>query len=657
MTARLPIAAGVGAVVAALVIAGDATGLLAGPLAMLGTVIAWIFVPTSRSFVQRLAINGALVLGFAPILLWAPALRLGRVGVVGILLALAIGFLAAMFAFGPSSRRRLLPRFGSLWWIPAGTALFSLWYFRPLLVTRSKSASLNLLIQAFGGDNVAHFDMFAMIRTHSAANFGWGAAADGSTYAYDNYPQHFHSLVAMAAELWAGPAVEGENLAGLFAFGTAAVLAAALITLTAAIAASESLARIPGLPAIAAVTAVSVLFLGAGVSNLRFGFPGFALGIIGALIAIVLATSRRRPGLGELAAVGGLLVLVAHCWILLAPLAGIPFVVLVWRTPWRVLARGGKAIVASVIVCVVVAAGTVYAAALVLWATSSAGTPQEALSTPGGVAPLPIPAAFSLVFAILAICAAGLGRSGHGRPIRQTLKRSQFVLLAVVAGLGLLEGIALLAMQLIHVHMISYFQFKFFNGLILAFAVVLALAASLLIAELIPHGVPKGRRAITLVAVGLTCVALVALSGLPTAGKVSLAGQAFPSDAFRNGLNASAATPSAAIGRIAAAASVMQSHPCEVPFYLPADADDMNPGVSDQWAMAISNIWTARGSMVMNYYFAHSGKYSPENAFEHLAVLLGQDPSRCAVVAPAVREKMDADILQRYGSRILSWNP
>lgn len=518
----LAVLAGVMAVAA--VIGISAAGWLVGPCALCAGVLAWVFIPSSSRLSSRIAINGALMLGFSPILLWGPAVRIGNVGMVGMLVALAAGMLAVMLVLSPSTRRRLLPHVDAYWWIPLGTALFAAWYFWPFFRSRSRSASLAMLIQAFGGDNVAHFDMFAMIRSHASGWLGWGLPSDGSTFAYTTYPQHFHALAAMGAELWSGVPVTGENLAGLYMFGTALVLGVGLITLAAAFASSRLLAGVQGLPAISVAVTISVLFLGAGVTNLSFGFPGFVLALLGSLIAIVIASSRRRPTVGELAAVGGMLILVAHCWILLAPLAGIPFVVMVLRRPWRAAWKRNVGLLAPLAICLVVVASCIYAAFIVLDATSSAGSPQAALGTPGGVAPLPIPVGISLALAIVALCCAAVGMSLDRRPLfrRSPLRhslRSPFVLIGLVTAVALVEAIGLTVVQLIRAHFISYFQYKLFNGIILVFAVVLAFCASVWIAEVASRRVIAVRKAAAATAVALLCASLVALSGLPTGGK------------------------------------------------------------------------------------------------------------------------------------------
>ena len=127
--------------------------------------------------------------------------------------------------------------------------------------------------------------------------------------------------------------------------------------------------------------------------------------------------------------------------------------------------------------------------AIALDATSSAGSPQAALGTPGGVAPLPIPVGVSLALAIVALCCAAAGMSADRRSLlrRSLLRyslRSPYLLIGLVTVVALVEAAGLKAIQLIRAHFISYFQYKLFNGLILVFAVVLAFAVSLWIADI-----------------------------------------------------------------------------------------------------------------------------------------------------------------------------
>ena len=316
-------------------------------------------------------------------------------------------------------------------------------------------------------------------------------------------------------------------------------------------------------------------------------------------------------------------------------------------------------------ICLVVVASSIYAVAIVLDATSSAGSPQAALGTPGGVAPLPIPVGVSLALAIVALCCAAAGMSADRRSLlrrsllrRSLLRRSlrsPYLLIGLVTVVALVEAAGLTAIQLIRAHFISYFQYKLFNGLILVFAVVLAFAVSLWIADIASRRNIAVRRVGTATAVAVLCAALVTFSGLPTGGKQSLAGQAFASDAFRSSLDAAAANPAPGIERLAAASDLMTTRPCVLPFYLAAAPGDFGRGESSQWAMSLSGSWTMRGSEVTNYYFAHDIA-QPSNPSTELRVLLRQDGARCAIVAPSVRSGLKAALLDEYGDRILTWH-
>jgi hypothetical protein len=224
----------------------------------------------------------------------------------------------------------------------------------------------------------------------------------------------------------------------------------------------------------------------------------------------------------------------------------------------------------------------------------------------------------------------------------------------LVAAVSLVVAGALTVLQLVRAHFISYFQYKLFNGLIVAFAVLLVFAVCVSVAELASRRHVRARKATVVTSVAFLCAALVILSGLPTGGKKALVGQAFASDAFRSGLELAAASPAPGIPRLASASRLMESGPCEVPFYLAAAQGDPGRGEASQWAMSLSGTWTARASTIMNYFFAHDVT-TPSGPSQELIVLLGQDDARCAIVAPSVRATLSASVLADYGDRILTW--
>ena len=74
--------------------------------------------------------------------------------------------------------------------------------------------------------------------------------------------------------------------------------------------------------------------------------------------------------------------------------------------------------------------------------------------------------------------------SADRRSLLRRSLRSPYLLIGLVTVVALVEAAGLKAIQLIRAHFISYFQYKLFNGLILVFAVVLAFAVSLWIADI-----------------------------------------------------------------------------------------------------------------------------------------------------------------------------
>lgn len=626
-----------GAIAAGIVAAGVGAGLVRGPVAVGMLVVVWVLVPSASSFALRLALNGALALGVMPMLWWVripPVLGIGRVGIV---MALAVGLVVGMLVAGGRSRRAIRPIWHSSAWLPIAVGAVGIAFFLPFFQARSAAATLAMIISGFGGDNVAHFDMFEMIRRMFVVGPGWGTPHDGSVYAYVDYPQHFHALAAGAAEAWAGVDVGGSELA-LFGIGTALVLVAGLVTLVAAVAALDVFANRPSFAAVGATACLSILILGIGASNLTFGFPGFLLAIMATIAATVLAMTKAHTSPIRFAAIGALAVLVAHSWALLAPLAAVAVLVAIVRMPWRLFASRRVSWVAPLVIAVGVAGGWIYGISLVLAATSSAGSPQAALGTTGGVAPLPIPVAVAMGIALLAIAVATVKPGARGGDW------AFFVTAAGVAFVGLAEGLGLLALQLIRAHFISYFQYKIFNALTPIFVILLVVVVSGWLARKVAPGMALARRSsdgkVTaparslrrVASVALICIAAVCYSGIPTGGAKSLVGLQFPGEAFQLGLEAGAANVGPGLDRLINASQVMAGEPCIRPFYFAGVEGDFALGESNQWAMSLSSTWTERGSDITTRFFEQAAAgQTPTTADE----LLASDSARCAVVAPA----------------------
>ncbi len=625
---RVLLAAGAGVLVTALVALAGASGLISGVAALVLALVLVALVPTTRILTARLAINGSIAMGFLPVLYWIPFPTAGSLGRVDAVVALLCGLVVALAVV---RGRRVLPVPGRGWWVPLGALVFAVLFFQPLLRQRAATASLAMLTGAFGNDNVAHFDMFEMIRRQGGEPPVWGAAPDGSAFAYVSYPQHFHALAAIAAELWHGVTPSSDEV-GLYGAATAIVLIGTLVTLTAAIAAATRLSLLAVLPA---AFAASTLFLGVGASNLVYGFPGFDVAIVGTVIAVLLAMSPERRVGARLVAVAALTVLVAHGWALLAPLAGLALLTMIFRLPSRKVRGHPASIIRLAVIAAAVVVGGLYALVLVLQATVSSGSPEDALGTPGGLAPIPIPAGIAIVLALIGVAIAGVGSVRDLRSARWAF----FAVPGLVGVLGLAEGVGLLAVQFLHAHSVSYFQYKYFNALTMISVILLAVVVTAWAAGGLRTLSWRSPRVVTVTA--LLTIAVIIFAGTPGL-------------AFRHGLK-TAAVATGASTRLLAASQVMERAACVRPFYLAAVPGDLRPGESNQWAMALSGSWTEGGSAITSALFIDDVTPTADQAATVLSGILSDDPARCAVVAPQVLAGLPASVRNDYGHRILTW--
>ena len=650
---RRTVAIAVGVAAAALVLTADSVGLVSGPAAVLFATLLIACVPSSHDLSRRVFVNGVVALGFVPLLWWVripPVLSVGRAGA---LLALAAGVLVVAALWSSGSWRRLVPRAALRDAFPPAVAVVLFWFFAPFFEHAKGAAARSLLVTGFGGDNVGHYDMFAMIRRHFVFGPGWGTAPDGSAYAYVNYPQQFHTLAAAAAEGWSGVRVgTADQEIGLYGLGTALVLVAALMILAAGTVSLPIFRHRTEIAGVAVAAEVSFLILGFGASSLSYGFPGFLVAVIGALLGVLLALTPERSTVLQLLAVGATVVLVAHSWLLLVPFPAVAFLVVFLRLPRARLtlprsSREFRAVTPAVVILLVVLAAGIVAVVLVLRATSSAGSPEDALGTTGGIAALPISLAITLGLALVTLGASVVRRRDPLGPGIGELW-SPFATIGIVGVVGLIMGAGLAGVQVIHAHKLSYFQYKFFNALIMIFAVLLVCAIGALLARS-TDAVARSRRIV--VAIG-AAVAVVAYSGIPAPSKPSLVELQSEGVHFRDGLTQAALADAGATRDYGLAADAMSSWPCERPFYFDGSIDGLQGGVANQWAMSFSGTWTERGSAVSSRLFATKSSLTPAASLEQL---LAADPERCAVVSPTVKAALPEALIAQDGARILAW--
>jgi len=542
------------------------TGVLEGFVALIPTFLLVLAVPSSRLGARRLLLAAGVAAGLLPALWWWD-LPLGALGRVGLLLAALAGALTSAVLWqgtGHAGRRArlLLPTWRPVDLVVAGAAAFAAVACRGMLAVRSGPEALASLMPAW--DNSAHANMVLMARRAGAVIPSLADPAAGDAWKFADYPAGYHAVVATMMELLgtATPGTVTEEIL-LMVRAQGFVLAAAAVVLVAGLCALPTAPRRPVAVALGAAGVVGTLLLGPGASAFTSGFPNFVLGCAMAGAAVLLALSVPRVlAPAPLAALGGLVVGVAHSWVLLLALA-VPAVVLVVvplrRAAWRASRRD-----------VVLAAGT---AALTLAGLVQAAltlrrlAPTEVLVIPGGIV---VPDATILLAVSLAAVAVPLASSAHGS--------GRLPWLAAVPATGLVVGAGIGALQLRQSGELSYYFWKFALGVLLVSLVVLA-AAVVARTPATPRPVaPEGRlgRWRTVAAVAIGCLALVEVHGLT--GRST------------GELRVDADQVARAADLLDAAETLPATGPTDA-VYVRAD-DAVHPMNAQQWLLALTGTWT-----------------------------------------------------------------
>lgn len=555
-----------GLVVAVAVGLAHVAGLLEGYLALVVAFLLVVAVPSSRLGSRRLLLAAGFAAGLLPALWWWD-LPLGALGRVGLVLAVLAGSLTSVVLWhGPAGAGRrarlLLPTWRAVDLAVAATAAFAALALRGMLAVRSGAEALASLMPAW--DNSAHTNMVLMIRRTGAVIPSLADPAAGDTWKFADYPAGYHAVVATVMELIGsstpGPVAE-EVLLSVRAEGL--VLATAAVVLVAGLCALPTAPRRPVAVALGSAGVVGVLLLGPGASAFTSGFPNFVIGCAMAGAAVLLALSVPRVlAPVPLAALGGLVVGVAHSWVLLLALA-LPAVVLVAvplrRAAWRASRRE---VVLSAGVVVLTLAGLAQAAL-----TLSKLAPTEVLVIPGGIV---VPDSTILLAVALTAVAVPLASSARGSGRMPWLAAVPATGLVVAAGIG--------ALQLRQSGELSYYFWKFALGVLLVGVVVLAAAVVGRRPATPPRVAPEGRlgRWRTVAAVAIGCLALVEVHGLTGRSTGELHVDADQVARATDLLHAAETVTDAGI---------------DDAVYVRAD-DAVHPMNAQQWLLALTGTWT-----------------------------------------------------------------
>jgi hypothetical protein len=638
------------------------SGLLRGPAGFALAAVLLVLVPTARTFSRRIAFNGAIALGFIPILWWFPWPAFLGLGHVGFVLGAFVGFVLFRLSMNAEARRALLPEFALVDGLPLAIGAFSAWYFLPFFTHSAGAESVSILTRVFGNDNVAHFDMFEMIRRTLTIGPGWPATIDGSNFVYIWYPQHFHVFSAFVAELWGGGAVGTIDAeAGLFGIGAVSTMLLSIVVLAAAVTSLPALRGRPGLATIVVAACASVLLLGSGSGAFPFGFPSFYLAFVAAVLAVVLALTPAPTSRFELLAIAGAVIVVAHSWSLLTPIAGVAFAWAFVRLPWASYReRAARAIPAGLIVGAV-ALSVGFALFLVYQATKSVGSPDAVLSIGGGLPATSAVETILIGITLVGVCLASLVPAGRAGA------RSRFsgplTLIGLAGATGLVVAAGLIAIQLQRANELSYYQLKFLMAVNIVFAILLVLAIALWAAEATRPPRDLLGRLMAVASVAVLVAAVILYSGVPVAGGGAVtdaktsAGLRFRADVLAQA--ALAANPEAVPGvtsRLSSAAQLMAGWPCARPIYLSPRSDAASLADSNQWAMSLSSTWTEAASPINSFLAGYTNAPDvPGEADEIVATLLTGSPERCIILSAESMEALSAASLASNTGRLFTW--
>lgn len=300
---------------------------------LLALSVMLILVPTSRNFSHRVLFSVVGLAGAAPIMWWVtgplPELNRGSVALGAAAAALVGSAVHTLLKRQPL--RALLPLVQGIDVLPVIAAAASLWVVHGFIAVRSAEQSLLLLTQSW--DFAPHFNMYNMIRTHGSVIAVLPAAPDGGPWSAATYPQGFHSLVALLAEVVAG------NEAG--DVGQELVLFCRLVGVVSILGTLLVVAGLTALPvfrhnfliSLPLVTIVATAWIiGPGAIPVFGAFPNFGLGVALCVACVVVVQLRRivSPAIGSAALILALIG-VAHGWILLLVLCLPSVLVYAWH--------------------------------------------------------------------------------------------------------------------------------------------------------------------------------------------------------------------------------------------------------------------------------------------------------------------------------------
>lgn len=625
----------IGVSVAALVFALRTVVTVPVPWLLVLAVVLVLVTPTSTSYSRRILLNGAVLLGWLPLVWWLP-LPLGADRVAIAMALLAGGAAVAIALRARSGLGAVLPRPRLVDAIPVAAAALATWVHLPLLRPRGDTQALQLLLNS-GWDHVAHYYMVRLVAGSGSVPATFGEAPDGGANVAATYPKHFHTLVDGVIGLLGSPSGVAAVTPSHYLVAVVVVIILSVTVLAAGV------AQLPWLRARARLAwplaglAVCGLLFGPGTQAIAAGYPNFIFGCIAAAICSFIAVGMSRAVQPVHAvALAGMIVAAAHSWLPLVPLGALAALAII-----RPLRRRWVSTRPAVIVTVAAIGSTVVGVvtALVIVApdlqSSTVLIGDAERFDPGLIAVV-------LGFDVAAMVVLLLQRRGAASSATRA---------AVVGMIGLVAIAMLVVVGYQQVrdtgHLLYYFT-KLSTGAILIVTCTLVIQAAALARR---SRAPRSRP----VAV-LSAVVLGGLS-LQIWGYVG-PGTSLPTPPVSQGLTYRSAA-AAVLGvdgpapaeRLEQAVHIAEQHPFGATVYFARMPGDPIPSMANQWHQSLSGNW----SVLAHSSSALIDRYTTADRMDDLHQLLRHDDDALVIVDPEILDEARGSLTPDEVSRLLSW--
>ncbi len=602
---------------------GPATGYwllgLAGVLVLL--------IPSSAILSQRILINMLVALGLVPLSWWIPEQLFGTDHGT-MLLAGTFAGLSAWIALGPfplARVRRLVPVARWVDALPFLAGALSAVSLTVFLSIRTAEDALSIMVTRW--DYQSHFSIYYMLRSHGSVIPMVPAPAAGGNWAFSEYPQGFHAVLATLAEIVRPTAstldaelVSFINLQAVVSILTVVLVIAGLCSLPAVRQRAAVLT-----PVIAAASASWVL--GPGAIPVYEGFANFylACGLAAGTVLALLSFGRRVPMAGVAAVAAGV-VGVCHNWLLLTSLIA----VVVSMTLGQLIRDRHLHTKGWWAACFCfVALGCAGIGLSVLQVAPLLDQTQGILAASGGIAKPDFGWAVAIVGAVVALGAANVASPSPNRTAARIRRQ------AGMAGLGLLLPVGVcivLAYGQIQLSgTISYYFYKYLIAVeLFAWVLVVATAAPLLP----PRAAQRWRpfpRASAAIAIGLLALTTTQIFGFSLTGlkPIGLPPTAFPIVELVSQSERLTQTP-ASVRYLLDSGRLGQAHES---IYLPAD-NGLDPILASRWELGLSGAATSKNMELTGLLAELSRDYG--KAPEVAAGILRTNPGLSVIVDPEI---------------------